>query len=869
MAHVFISYHKNSSREYARKLADYLIAHGFDVWIDDRIDYGNNWEQLIFKAVEQAAAVIVLMTPSSYQSRWVQAERLYAEKNNKPIFPVLLDGDIFPAYLGFQTADVRDGKLPSVDFLHDLEVSGVQRSSSPGRNVATQGPTPEVAPKAHDISLPTAPTTTKVILTRSRRFEAAMPSQIIPTAPTEVWAKISLPDSPGLRGELPAVVPSGDVIGKEDARATGFPFKFPVDPTTGEAQPVTVSVRAKSAALTFDDGEITVELPPDYDSQTVIFTANLNANTAPGMRVRVTLDLVYEARLIAQISVSALVETPMRVPTPSAWTLTTTAISSGSPPSPAKSESQFGASIGELPGELQDLYTEDALRGGVLPGAALDDEIELPESAPAQEELAKKESRLEDGLADDEDEETDRFPAAPPTPRPAPPQPITRARDYDDDTSRQSQTTPAKKRSATPSAPLAMIASLALVVVVVLFVVQSNLGRPAEQVTATGVAQLATGTVSASDEPTFTPTAQRTATNEPPPTATAVRVGLAAAFADCPADTPQQIAAGLSELGQVQVLEGLSLDDPAALAGAYDLVLSGSCAGDTLTLRVDVLKRVTPPEVFDLSRIDVSETTDKLDYFTLIGNATINYLAGDFARAATQFDEAAQAAPQVEQGYPLYFMKANGLLFAGQPADSIDDFITASQASNLFAQAANNRAIASQELLIASGVPVEVSGEIVDIDAVFSHLQTAHENLSGAAGQAVIETNLGLASLYFGRDLDAAQTWCTDAINFNPDHLLAQACLVGVAAMRAEQADCPVSAETRAVLDQSLAETRRLGASDPAAWADVLYWQARLTERIGACEQTVPVAGATLSQQRADLLAQQSITLQTDRFEQP
>ena len=866
MAHVFISYHKNSSRDYARKLADYLIAHGFDVWIDDRIDYGNNWEQLIFKAVEQAAAVIVLMTPSSYQSRWVQAERLYAEKNNKPIFPVLLDGDIFPAYLGFQTADVRDGQLPSEDFLHDLEVSGVQRSSSPGRNVAAQGPTAEITPKAHDISLPVAPPTTKVILTRSRRFEAAMPSQIIPTAPTEVWAKISLPDSPGLRGELPAVVPSGDVIGKEDARATGFPFKFPVDPTTGEAQPVTVSVRAKSAALTFDDDEITVELPPDYDSQTVIFTANLNANTASGMRVRVTLDLVYEARLIAQISVSALVQAPLRVPLPSAWTLATTAISAGSPPSPAKSESQLGASIGELPGELQDLYTEDALRGGVLPGAALDDEIAMPESVPAQEELAKKDSPFEGGLADDEDEdeETDRFPAAPS--RPAPPQPITRARDDDDYAPRQ--TAPAKKRSAAPSAPLAMIASLALVVVVVLFVVQSNLGRPAEQVTATGVAQLATGTGSDIDEPTFTPTAQRTATNEPPPTAAAVRVGLAAAFADCPADTPQQIAAGLSEQGQVQLLEGLSLDDPAALAGAYDLVLSGSCAGDTLTLRVDVLKRVTPPEVFDLSRIDVSETTDKLDYFTLISNAAINYLAGDFATAATQFDEAAQAAPQVEQGYPLYFMKANGLLFAGEPADSIDDFITASQASNLFAQAANNRAIASQELLIASGVPVEVSGEIVDIDAVFSHLQTAHENLSGAAGQAVIETNLGLASLYFGRDLAAAQTWCTDALNFNPDNLLAQACLVGVAAMSAEQADCPVGAEPLATLTQSLAETARLGANDPVAWADVLYWQARLTERIGACEQAVPVAVATLSQQRADLLAQQSITLQTDRLDQ-
>lgn len=64
MSHVFISYaHKD--QVYARKLADHLLANGFDVWIDDRIDFGSNWEREIFKAIDGCDAIIVIMTPGS------------------------------------------------------------------------------------------------------------------------------------------------------------------------------------------------------------------------------------------------------------------------------------------------------------------------------------------------------------------------------------------------------------------------------------------------------------------------------------------------------------------------------------------------------------------------------------------------------------------------------------------------------------------------------------------------------------------------------------------------------------------------------------------------------------------------------------
>src|SRR5215213_7233758 len=111
MAHVFISYSKKN-RDYARKLADHLLANGFDLWIDDRIDFGSNWEREIFKAVDGCGAIIVLMTPESYESIWVQRERQYAEIRRKQAFPLLLDGEAFPFYVVIQYYDVRGEKLP-------------------------------------------------------------------------------------------------------------------------------------------------------------------------------------------------------------------------------------------------------------------------------------------------------------------------------------------------------------------------------------------------------------------------------------------------------------------------------------------------------------------------------------------------------------------------------------------------------------------------------------------------------------------------------------------------------------------------------------------------------------------------------------
>ncbi len=119
MSHVFISYSRQN-RDYARKLADQLLASGFDVWIDDRIDYGEDWEFVIFDAIAGCAAFIILMSPSSYQSKWVRREVQYADKKNKPQFPILLEGEEFPRYGPTQFFNALDGALPDKEFIDEL-----------------------------------------------------------------------------------------------------------------------------------------------------------------------------------------------------------------------------------------------------------------------------------------------------------------------------------------------------------------------------------------------------------------------------------------------------------------------------------------------------------------------------------------------------------------------------------------------------------------------------------------------------------------------------------------------------------------------------------------------------------------------------
>lgn len=119
MAHVFISYGRQD-QAYARQIRDALDARSLPCWIDDRINPGDDWWDDIDRAVASCACLVVIMTPASKASRWVQREILLAEDRGKPIFPLLLAGEHWSLLVDKQYVAVQDGALPPERFFDQL-----------------------------------------------------------------------------------------------------------------------------------------------------------------------------------------------------------------------------------------------------------------------------------------------------------------------------------------------------------------------------------------------------------------------------------------------------------------------------------------------------------------------------------------------------------------------------------------------------------------------------------------------------------------------------------------------------------------------------------------------------------------------------
>lgn len=132
MKHIFLSY-SHTDGAYVRHLASELEDRGFSVWLDERIDAGAKWPHVIAQQLDACAAFIVVMTPRAYESDWVQNELARAKRKDKPVFPLLLEGD--EPWLSVevtQYVDVRGGTLPAVTFYEQLaQVAPPVRQKSP------------------------------------------------------------------------------------------------------------------------------------------------------------------------------------------------------------------------------------------------------------------------------------------------------------------------------------------------------------------------------------------------------------------------------------------------------------------------------------------------------------------------------------------------------------------------------------------------------------------------------------------------------------------------------------------------------------------------------------------------------------------
>jgi hypothetical protein len=143
-APIFISYSRTDTA-FAVRLADDLRASGLKVWIDQRdIGVGKRWDMEIEKALEKAAAVVLLLSPRSVSSDNVRDELSYSLDSGKRVVPIMVETCRLPMrissnqYIDF-TKDYKKGVSALVDTL------GKKVTSAPAI-VAGSDPAPKTKP---------------------------------------------------------------------------------------------------------------------------------------------------------------------------------------------------------------------------------------------------------------------------------------------------------------------------------------------------------------------------------------------------------------------------------------------------------------------------------------------------------------------------------------------------------------------------------------------------------------------------------------------------------------------------------------------------------------------------------------------------
>lgn len=122
MSHVFISY-SHQDTDYAHKLAREMEDKGFTAWIDERIDYGDEWLLKLETQIDSCAAFLIILTQSARQSPWVPNELTRAVRLRKRIFALWIEGDIWLPLETTHVVDLRKqprGSMPGIKFYEDL-----------------------------------------------------------------------------------------------------------------------------------------------------------------------------------------------------------------------------------------------------------------------------------------------------------------------------------------------------------------------------------------------------------------------------------------------------------------------------------------------------------------------------------------------------------------------------------------------------------------------------------------------------------------------------------------------------------------------------------------------------------------------------
>jgi formylglycine-generating enzyme required for sulfatase activity len=145
---LFISYAREDV-EFAQKLNADLQRHGVTTWIDEfGIRSGEDWPNRIATAIEGCQAVLVILSPDSVASKWVQRELAFADKKGKRVLPLLHRPCKLPPSFELRFGNVQRADFSCRSYETNLVELLVSITQVLGLIIATPAPTPRRKPLA-------------------------------------------------------------------------------------------------------------------------------------------------------------------------------------------------------------------------------------------------------------------------------------------------------------------------------------------------------------------------------------------------------------------------------------------------------------------------------------------------------------------------------------------------------------------------------------------------------------------------------------------------------------------------------------------------------------------------------------------------
>jgi hypothetical protein len=141
MQQIFISYSRKDI-DFVRKLAGDLEKAGYDVWWDlTDLRGGDDWPRVIPSAIESSAFFLVVLSPNSAVSDWVEKEYTLALDLRKKIIPIMYQRSSIPFslntinYVNFTSGEYADNFKSLLNALGYTGQSPAIESAAPGHYV--------------------------------------------------------------------------------------------------------------------------------------------------------------------------------------------------------------------------------------------------------------------------------------------------------------------------------------------------------------------------------------------------------------------------------------------------------------------------------------------------------------------------------------------------------------------------------------------------------------------------------------------------------------------------------------------------------------------------------------------------------------